>query len=101
MSEGSDDLTASREAEEASDSSEGSDGEQGTTSTSRRWWLTNDLLAIGMAVSLIGIVAAHGAGWLNLQTLPEWLTGIYVFSVGTSVAWAFGEKAIEAWRSKE
>lgn len=69
-----------------------------TRSTSKRHWLTNDLLAGALALSLILVVAAHGAGWLNLQTLPQWLVGVYVFSVGSSVAWAFGKDAVEAWR---
>ena len=66
------------------------DADGSTSDTAQRHWLTNDSLAIGLTTSLILIVAAHGAGWLNLQTLPEWLVGVYVFSVGSSVAWASG-----------
>lgn len=98
-SEGSDATEAQMARDPDLGSSEGSDEEdRGTTSTSRRHWLTNDGLAVVLVLSLISVVALHGAGRLTLQTVPQSVLLLYVFSVGSAVAWAFGKDAVEAWR---
>ena len=78
-------------------SSEGSD-DSSTKSTSERWWLTNDLLAFTLTFGFFSLVYGAGAGLLTLQTIPELLTGTVAVAFGTSVAWAFGEGALKAWR---
>lgn len=98
--EPSDDTPPEAVTSETVEDAEGSDGsDSDTRSPSRRHWLTNDVLAGMLVLSLVAVVAAHGAGSLNLQTLPQWLVGVYSFSIGASVTWAFGQDAVEAWRS--
>lgn len=86
---------------EESEPSDGSDREDNssTNSPDRRWWLTNDILTGALVGSLIAGVLLSGLGLLNLQTVPKEIIYIYVVSVGTAIAWAFGADAVEAWRA--
>jgi len=89
------------ESSEGSDDrrdAEGSDGWESATGTAKRHWLTNDALAGALGASLIAAVLLDGIGLLNLQTIPGEILYLYVFVVGSSMAWAFGKDAIEAWR---
>jgi hypothetical protein len=92
------------ESSEGSDDecdAEGSDGWESATGTAKRHWLTNDALAGALGASLIAAVLLDGVGWLNLQTIPTEILYLYVFVVGSSMAWAFGKDAIEAWRGRD
>lgn len=82
---------------EGTESSEGSDGQQ-THGTSKRWWLTNDLLAFALLLSLDALVFFSGLRWIDVETIPE--MAVYGLTVGFGVAivWAFGKDAVEAWR---
>ena len=90
-------MSDNTESSEPSD--EEYDDEQGSTdSPARRYWLTNDAIAIALVASLIVGVIFGGVGWLNLQTVPKEITLVYSASVGTAIVWAFGADAVEAWR---
>lgn len=81
------------------ESTEGSDDSEGSThGTDKRYWLTNDSLAVTLTSSLIAIIVMDGAGRLTLETVPQAVLYVYVGAVGASIAWAFGADAVEAWR---
>jgi len=80
------------------DTEDGRDQQGSTTDTAKRHWLTNDLMAGLLGLSLIGLVSAHGLALVDLTTLPEPLLYLYVGAVGSAVVWTFGKDAIEAWR---
>lgn len=69
-----------------------------TTGTNKRFWLTNDLLAGVLVGSLVLVVLAHLITTFDISNTPQEIVYLYVFSVGSSVAWAFGKDAVEAWR---
>jgi len=82
-----------------SDSDSDSDSES-TTSVSRRWVFTNDLLA-GLLLGSLPILTALGSTQiLALTSIPNSWRLAYLAVVGTAAVWTFGSEALEAWRSK-
>lgn len=81
---------------EGTDSVEGTESD--TQSTRVRFWLTNDLLALAMNVSLVAVVAAGGAGLLELSAVPLEMRLTYLTIAGGSAVWTFGQPAFETWR---
>lgn len=84
-----------------SDSSadESSDGSASATeSTQERHWLTNDAMALALVASLIVFMLITAIGFAKLSVIPKDVLYLYVFAVGSSIAWAFGKDAVEAWR---
>ncbi|MFC4553197.1 MULTISPECIES: hypothetical protein [Halorussus] len=65
--------------------------------TRARFWLTNDLLALTLNVSLVGVVAAGGAGVLDLAAVPVEIRLTYLTVAGGSTVWTFGQAAFETW----
>jgi len=82
-----------------SESDPDSDSES-TTSVSRRWLYTNDLLA-GLLLGSLPILTALGSTQiLSLASIPNSWRVAYLVIVGTAAVWSFGAEALEAWRSK-
>jgi hypothetical protein len=73
---------------------------ESTTSVSRRWVYTNDLLA-GLLLGSLPILTALGSTQiLALTSIPNSWRLAYLVVVGTAAVWTFGSEALEAWRSK-
>jgi hypothetical protein len=73
---------------------------ESTTSVSRRWIYTNDLLA-GLLLASLPILTALGSTQiLALTSIPNSWRLAYLVIVGTAAVWCFGSEALEAWRSK-
>jgi len=73
---------------------------ESTTSVSRRWVYTNDLLA-GLLLGSLPILTALGSTQvLALTSIPNSWRLAYLVIVGTAAVWCFGSEALEAWRSK-
>jgi len=73
---------------------------ESTTSVSRRWVYTNDLLA-GLLLGSLPILTALGSTQvLALTSIPNSWRLAYLVVVGTAAVWCFGSEALEAWRSK-
>jgi len=73
---------------------------ESTTSVSRRWLYTNDLLA-GLLLGSLPILTALGSTQiLALTSIPNSWRVAYLVIVGTAAIWSFGAEALEAWRSK-
>jgi len=73
---------------------------ESTTSVSRRWVYTNDLLA-GLLLGSLPILTALGSTQiLALTSIPSSWRLAYLVVVGTAAVWCFGSEALEAWRSK-
>lgn len=68
-----------------------------TTSTRARFWLTNDILAIVLTLSFVGLLAIAGRGIIDLGAIPVEMRVVYVSLVGAAGVWAFGEMAFEKW----
>jgi len=87
--------------ESDSDSDPESDPEsESTTSVSRRWLYTNDLLA-GLLLGSLPILTALGSTQvLALTSIPNSWRLAYLVITGTAAVWSFGAEALEAWRSK-
>jgi len=73
---------------------------ESTTSVSRRWIFTNDLLAGLLLGSLPILTALGGTQILALMSIPNSWRLAYLVVVGTAAVWCFGSEALEAWRSK-
>ena len=69
-------------------------------SPGKRFWLTNDLLAVLLVVSFVGIVAAGGAGLVDLTAVPKHIRTVYLSVVVTAAGWTFGEAAYRTWSGK-
>ena len=69
-------------------------------SSGQRFWLTNDLLAVLLLVSFVGIVAAGSAGLADLTTVPKHIRTVYLSVVVTAAGWTFGEAAYRTWSGK-
>jgi len=84
-----------------SDSKSESDPEsESTTSVSRRWLYTNDLLA-GLLLGSLPVLTALGSTQiLALTSIPNSWRVAYLVITGTAAVWCFGSEALEAWRSK-
>jgi len=73
---------------------------ESTTSVSRRWIYTNDLLA-GLLLGTLPILTALGSTQiLALTSIPNGWRLAYLVVVGTAAVWTVGSEALEAWRSK-
>jgi len=73
---------------------------ESTTSVSRRWIFTNDLLA-GLLLGSLPILTALGSTQiLSLASIPNSWQVAYLVITGTAAVWCFGSEALEAWRSK-
>jgi len=73
---------------------------ESTTSVSRRWLYTNDLLA-GLLLGSLPILTALGSTQvLALTSIPNSWRLAYLVITGTAAVWTFGSEALEAWRSK-
>jgi len=73
---------------------------ESTTSVSRRWVFTNDILA-GLLLASLPILTALGSTQvLALSSIPNSWRLAYLAIVGTAAVWTFGSEALEAWRSK-
>jgi len=80
--------------------SESAPSSESTTSVSRRWLYTNDLLA-GLLLGSLPILTALGSTQiLALTSIPNSWRLAYLVIVGTAAVWSFGAEALEAWRSK-
>jgi hypothetical protein len=77
-----------------------SDDPESTSSISRRWIFTNDLLAFILLSSLPVVTALGATQILALGQVPEAVVLAYLGISGTAAVWAFGADALEAWRSK-
>jgi len=92
-------LEATTVTETESESQSESQSES-TTSVSRRWIFTNDLLA-GLLLASLPILTALGSTQvLALTSIPNSWRLAYLVIVGTAAVWSFGAEALEAWRSK-
>ncbi len=77
----------------------GSESES-TTSVSRRWLYTNDVLA-GLLLGSLPVLTALGSTQiLALTSIPNSWRLAYLVVVGTAAVWTFGSEALEAWRSR-
>jgi hypothetical protein len=73
---------------------------ESTTSVSRRWLYTNDVLA-GLLLGSLPILTALGSTQiLALTSIPNSWRLAYLVITGTAAVWCFGSEALEAWRSK-
>lgn len=76
------------------------DGDGVTTSTLARHWSTNDALAYVTVGGFMITVAAHGAGYIDVSTLPREVTLAWLVFSATGFSWVFGpgiiEKVVEA-----
>jgi len=73
---------------------------ESTTSVSRRWLYTNDVLA-GLLLGSLPVLTALGSTQiLALTSIPNSWRVAYLVVVGTAAVWCFGSEALEAWRSK-
>jgi len=73
---------------------------ESTTSVSRRWIYTNDLLA-GLLLGSLPILTGLGSTQiLALTSIPNSWRLAYLVITGTAAVWTFGSEALEAWRSK-
>jgi len=85
---------------ENSTATESESKSESTTSVSRRWLYTNDLLA-GLLLGSLPILTALGSTQiLALTSIPNSWRLAYLVVVGTAAVWCFGSEALEAWRSK-
>lgn len=67
------------------------DADGQTSSTDTRFWLTNDLLAGFLNLSMVGLLAATSLG-VELDP-PGQLLSVFVAVVALANLWAFGSKA--------
>jgi len=96
-------MTNTLENNTATESDPESDPEsdsESTTSVSRRWLYTNDVLA-GLLLGSLPILTALGSTQiLALTSIPNSWRLAYLVVVGTAAVWTFGSEALQAWRSK-
>jgi hypothetical protein len=84
----------------SSETSETATGSSKSQSTNQRFWLTNDVLAVLLLLSFVGIVAAGSAGLVSLTAVPEHIRTVYLSVVVTAAGWTFGEAAYRTWSGK-
>ncbi|MFC5366045.1 hypothetical protein [Salinirubrum litoreum] len=80
----------------ASDDIEGEDDD--TTSTQMRHWLTNDLLAGFLHLTLVAVVLAAGLGALDLSAIPPRMRLVFLGTVLSATVWSFGEDVLQSIR---
>lgn len=74
------------------------DADGSTTSTSKRHWLTNDVLAYLLVGTFPAIVILASVDVVDLGAVPGEVLIAWIAFAGTAVVWAYGPEAIEAWR---
>lgn len=76
----------------------GGGSEDGSTDDpSKRYWLTNDALAVFALVAYFGTVWAAGSGVLDASVLSGAAHAAMVTFAGAAVGWAFGTDIAERW----
>jgi hypothetical protein len=94
------------ESPEETDDEAGDDGDVGdiegeaddTTSTQMRHWLTNDLLAGFLHLTLVAAVLAAGVGYLDLSAIPPRMRLVFLATVLSATVWSFGEDVLQSIR---
>jgi hypothetical protein len=69
-----------------------------TTSTQMRHWLTNDLLAGFLHLTLVAVVLAAGFGYLDLSAIPARMRLVFLGTVLSATVWSFGEDVLQSIR---
>lgn len=69
-----------------------------TTSTQMRHWLTNDLLAGFLHLTLVAVVLAAGVGYLDLSAIPARMRLVFLGTVLSATVWSFGEDVLQSIR---
>jgi hypothetical protein len=69
-----------------------------TTSTQMRHWLTNDLLAGFLHLTLVAVVLAAGVGSLDLSAIPPRMRLVFLGTVLSATVWSFGEDVLQSIR---
>jgi hypothetical protein len=69
-----------------------------TTSTQMRHWLTNDLLAGFLHLTLVAVVLAAGLGHLDLSAIPPRMRLVFLGTVLSATVWSFGEDVLQSIR---
>jgi hypothetical protein len=72
--------------------------EDDTTSTQMRHWLTNDLLAAFLHLTLVAVVLAAGLGHLDLAAIPPRMRLVFLGTVLSATVWSFGEDVLQSIR---
>jgi hypothetical protein len=88
-----------RENEEPSGGDPVESAESDTTSARARFWLTNDVLAVLLVVSFVGVVVGGASGALDLGAVPVEMRAAYLTVSGGAAVWTFGQPAYQAWMS--
>lgn len=70
-----------------------------TTSTSSRFWLTNDIAALVLDGGFVLLLGLAAAGWVDLRAIPLELRMQLIALTGIATAWLFGGGAVTAWQS--
>jgi hypothetical protein len=63
-----------------------------------RYWLTNDLLTIPIALSVPVIVGLASIGQLDLSAVPAEVRGVWLGMAGVATIWLYGTDSATAWR---
>lgn len=69
-----------------------------TTSTQMRHWLTNDLLAGFLHLTLVAVVVAAGVGSLDVSAIPPRMRLVFLGTVLSATVWSFGEDVLQSIR---
>lgn len=88
--------SAAGHADGADGDIEGEDDD--TTSTQMRHWLTNDLLAGFLHLTLVAVVLAAGLGHLDLAAIPPRMRLVFLGTVLSATVWSFGEDVLQSIR---
>lgn len=62
-----------------------------------RFAYTNDIVGTLLLASLPILIGLHGAGLIDLSTVPQSLMVAYGIIVGTDAVWMFGIDAVKTW----
>lgn len=77
------------------------DNDNDTRGSSRRHWLTNDLLAIWLILAFTAYLFLPYLGFETASKPNAAVLTAFITGFGIAVAWAFGRDAVEAWRGKQ
>lgn len=70
-----------------------------TTSTRTRHWLTNDIIAGILHISLVLLVLGDAFGTIDLGVIPPRIRLLYIGVVASAAIWTFGQGVLEAVRA--
>ncbi|WP_188976763.1 hypothetical protein [Halocalculus aciditolerans] len=78
---------------------ESNDGDGATNSVDDRWWLTNDVVTLGLNAAFIGLIYLDALDHAALGDIPAmaWM-GLLALVLGANF-WAFGPAARDAWQA--